>query len=497
MRCATLAERLGQDGARIVFICRELPGNMCAYLEGKGFEVLRLPAPDARAGAGAGAASAGYRSPYAEWLGVSQARDASETLNALEQLRIKPDWVIVDNYALDGEWEKGIRRCADRLMVIDDLADRTHDCDILLDQNLYDNSDERYESLLPATCIRLLGPRYALLRPEFLQFREKIRERDGAVGRLLVGFGGSDPTNETEKVLEAILELRRDDIAVDVILGQLNPYRERIASRFGKQGNFVLHVQPRNIGELMARADLAIGAAGVSTWERCCLGLPSIVISVAENQAESAATLGSRGCVFYVGPSGSVTTRSLWHVLSALLERREYLAHLARVSMALVDGKGASRIAGFLDAGAIVLRRANDSDCENVYQWRNSPETVMQSFGNSRIPHEEHSRWFADTLARSDRVLLIGERDGRPVGVLRYDLGAESANVSIYLVPGLQGRGYGREMLRAGSKWLVLHHPEIRKVRAEIRPTNAESRRVFHAAGYRHLASVYEMILKP
>lgn len=490
-RCMTVAERLRERGSQVEFVCRELPGSINEMIESRGFVVHRLSGPK-------------YCSHMREqyeitWPAPTQAADAEGALAVLGGHETgNVDWLIVDHYSLDRTWETLMRRRAQRIMVIDDLANRQHDCDLLLDQNLRADNGVRYKQLVTAQCTLLLGPRYALLRPEFRFWREQIgkhRER-GPVRHLMVSFGGSDPDNVTAKAIEAIGALGCRDLQVDVVIGAANPHRSSIYASVEAEPNTSIYVNPGDIAELMARADIAIGGAGVTNWERCCIGLPSVVVAIAENQRPGAEALAEGGYVIYVGPSKEVTSREIGQAIAFLLERIEFLDFLRSRGMGLVDGKGVDRLIGNLEGIAIELRPATAADCDNVYLWRNDPEVRLRSFDRAEIPYETHRQWFYDTLTRTDRVLLVGERDGEAVGVLRFDFTDTVATVSIYLVPGMQGRGYGRALLARGSAWVRRERPEILMIRAEILATNEASIRAFCSAGFSLSSGVYQLNLK-
>ena len=190
MRCLTLAEELRDGGSMVSLVSRDHPGNLNELIRDKGFQYFELST-----GQGIEVKPHQSGSEYASWLGVSQERDAMETIEAIGEERA--EWLIVDHYALDEKWEPLLRPHAAKIMVIDDLADRRHDCDLLLDQNFFINGEKRYDELVSPSCTKLLGPKYALLRREFREARKKLKERTGEVKRVLVFFGGSDPENYT------------------------------------------------------------------------------------------------------------------------------------------------------------------------------------------------------------------------------------------------------------------------------------------------------------
>jgi len=458
MRCLTLADALREQQAQISFLCRILAGDLISYIQQKGYTVY--PLADLK----------------------------PET--AIAQLSKIPriDWLVVDHYSLDHFWEKPMRPVVKKILVIDDLANRTHDCDVLLDQNFYRNAATRYQHLVPASCQLLLGGQFALLRPEFMQQRQKSQFRDGKIRKILVFFGGSDPTNETAKTLEAIRLLQQPQLQVDVVVGNSAPAKQQIQALCQTLPNVNYHCQINNIAELMAGADIAIGAGGSATWERCCVGLPTLTVAVADNQLETTMELAQQGKTIFLGKSEYVTAEIIRSAIVTLLSARELLLFLAAEVQKLVDGLGVQRVVQQLISEKsiphITLRRATEADCENLYHWRNDEETRRYAFNSEPIDFATHQRWFTQSLNNPQRILLIGEEQQQPVGVLRYDLQKEQAIVSMYLVPQQRGRGYGAELLKRGNDWLRENCLEIKQVTAEVLEKNQISAHIFKKAGF-------------
>ena len=478
MRCLTLAEGLREQGAEVLFVCRELSGNLNALIAAKGFDLCCLPAADSQS------AELNWNS-HAGWLEVHWQQDAKETKALLKEQAASFDWLIVDHYALDTNWETELGSIVDKIMVIDDLADRPHACELLLDQNFYLDQTGRYKKLVPANCTRLLGPAYALLRSEFPQKRRSLRLRTGAVNNILVFFGGVDATNETAKVVNAIASLERSNITVDVIVGTGNPHRQKIEDLCGQVENTRFHCQASNMAELMANADLAIGGGGTVTWERFCLGLPALVVSVAGNQKAIAEDCGKVGCQIFLGDSDAVDEALFAAALQTVLHSPSLLMSVSAQAIKVVDGKGLNRVIQWLCPLDIKLRKAVSADCRNIYDWRNAEETRRHIFDKEIIPYESHQQWFANSLANQDRIILIGEYDDQPVGVLRYDVRGKSALISVYLVPGPQPAGVGSQLICAGNRWLRAEHPEIMQIDAEILGQNVASIKAFEKADYK------------
>jgi UDP-2,4-diacetamido-2,4,6-trideoxy-beta-L-altropyranose hydrolase len=266
---------------------------------------------------------------HAAWLGTSQESDAKSSIEVLQQLR--PDWLVIDHYGIDHRWERLVRDSARRVMVIDDLADRTHDCDLLLDQNFYCDVETRYRGLVPDDCALLLGPQYALLRPEFSRARARCQPRRDGVGCVFVFLSSFDPQNYTGMVIDAIADLGYPEVSFDVVVGREHPYLERLQERAKEVGRCRFHSPAAAIAELMCRADLAIGAGGSTTLERCFLGLPTVAIDVARNQRAMLVDLASAGCVDYIGTGETIEPDDLRNATVNLMNdrvRRTRMSHL-------------------------------------------------------------------------------------------------------------------------------------------------------------------------
>lgn len=323
MRCLSLAAVLREQGSHVVFLCRDIDGHLCDLIAERGHTVLRLP--------------------RSEELKLDWKIDAQQSLAALDKAGEAIDWLLVDHYQLDARWESRLRALASKLMVIDDLADRPHDCDMLLDQNLSEAMEQRYEKRVLPSCRQLLGPKFALLRREFVDALRTLQPRSGALRRVLVFFGGSDPGNETAKVLEAIRHLDRLTLQVDVVVGSSNPHHAEIARMCRELPGAHYHFQVDNMAELMAGADVAIGAGGTTTWERCCLGLPALVTILADNQVDLTETVAKRGAIVNLGWADQLSVDDYAHAVAALTPAQ--LLQMSVCAMELVDGKGTERVA--------------------------------------------------------------------------------------------------------------------------------------------------------
>lgn len=337
MRCLSLAQYLAPLGSQVFFVVREHPGHMTEVIRKNDFIPIKLPPANSLP------LSTDSPSHY-QWLGCSWQEDAEQTAAVLTRLGMHIDWLVVDHYALDGRWEAALRSSTSKLMVLDDLADRQHDCDLLLDQNLVAGMDTRYRNKVPAGCGLLLGPKYALLQGSYRELHDQILPRTGPIKRLLIYFGGADHASLTTRGLLAYLEAGRSDIRVDVVLSQGSAQAERISKLCAEGKHLHLHTNLDSLAPLMAAADFAIGAAGGTTWERLCLGLPSVVISIAENQRPLAMELDVLGLVRWLGHYDQITHGSLVSALEQIMAKPVDTVWSKRCRE-VVDGRGAARVA--------------------------------------------------------------------------------------------------------------------------------------------------------
>ena len=336
MRCLTLAGLLRQQGNQVTFVCRELDGHLCDYIDKCGYTVHRLPyASHLNLPADS--------SLYARWLAVPLDQEIDE-MESICKDACDIDWLIVDHYALDFNWEIRLRKYVNQIMAIDDLANRRHDCDVLLDQNLYEDVDTRYAQLVKPGTGLLLGPEFALLREEFQTESKTKFDREEGISRLLVFYGGTDPTNETAKGLTAITQLGKRISDCDVVVGESNPRQAEIKNLCDQSKNLRFHKSVDNMARLMSRADLALGAPGSSTWERCCMGLPSLTTAIADNQIRIGQSTNLFRFGKYLGHSCEVTADILTNKLADLIDRPEEVIEMSRRGMELVDGLGSQRV---------------------------------------------------------------------------------------------------------------------------------------------------------
>jgi UDP-2,4-diacetamido-2,4,6-trideoxy-beta-L-altropyranose hydrolase len=342
MRCLTLADALQAVGWQCHFICRAHPGHLGALIEQRGHALHLVPLTEAPAVAAAASGPA-----HAHWLGTDAATDAAQAAVILQ--RLHPDWLVVDHYALDAAWERQLRPMTGRILVIDDLADRPHDADLLLDQNL-GSTEAAYRPLVPPQCQLLVGARYALLRPEFAALRSICWQRRALPqpwSTLLVSMGGVDPDNLTGTILDQIGQLSfAASLQVQVVLGPTAPWLHSLADTLEQRPfRATLHAGTPHVARLMADADLAIGAAGTTAWERCCLGLPALMYVLADNQQSNGTALARAGAAVLIDRASQI---DLNHRLIQLRDHPEQCQLMSNNAFAITDGGGLAQVISHL-----------------------------------------------------------------------------------------------------------------------------------------------------
>jgi UDP-2,4-diacetamido-2,4,6-trideoxy-beta-L-altropyranose hydrolase len=264
---------------------------------------------------------------------------------------------VVDHYGLDASWELRVAPHTQRILVIDDLANRRHECDALLDQNYYAGLERRYDGLVPRDCRLHLGPAHVLLRREFRVERAAMRERDGVVRRILVAFGSSDESGETIKALAALRSLRRIGVAIDVVAGATNPRRDDVRSLCAALENCTYHEQVDYIARLIGAADLGLGAGGSAMWERCVLGLPSLTAVTAANQLHTAVATSAAGAIVLLGEANAVTADAIAEAVVNAIDHPSTNREITKCALNLVPSAGgADRLAAAMsanDAGGV------------------------------------------------------------------------------------------------------------------------------------------------
>jgi UDP-2,4-diacetamido-2,4,6-trideoxy-beta-L-altropyranose hydrolase len=462
MRCLALAQAWQDAGGDVVFVMAESTPSLDERLAAGHIGVVKM---DAAAGS---------------------TRDATQ-LAELAQAR-GANYVAVDGYQFDAAYQRRLKDAGLKLLFIDDNGDAEHYyADLVLNQNAHAREDF-FRSRQSHTRL-LLGPRYALLRREFASWREWKREIHPAARKVLVTMGGSDPDNVTLAVIHALPRVQIKGLEATVVVGGSNPHitsLEQAAAHF--PGTIRLQRSASNMAELLAWADVAVSGAGTTCWEMCLLGLPAILIDLAENQRPVARELDARGVAIHLGSTAEVFPEEIAGKVEWLLLSPETRAAMSGRARKLVDGKGAGRVVAAMKSASLHFRRAQESDCEQLWAWANDPLVRAASFSQSPIPWEEHRQWFAARMKDPKCLILIGENGNeRAVGQFRIDWRShQEGEIDVNLAPQVRGRGYGSQLIDAGVRQ-VFATTGTERVHAFIRPENQASIRAFEQAHFTRL----------
>lgn len=484
VRCRTLADGLRRSGASVRFITRKHDLPTADRLRLASFDVSELP----QAPKGSDSHDADYRA----WLGVPQEQDAEESLDAIGEQGV--DLLIVDHYGLDVTWESRLAQLAGRIMVIDDLANRPHAADILVDQNLRRDGSGVYRPLVSSTCRVLSGPSFALIKDHYARARLPVFAPAQAP-RVFVSLGGTDDVDLLATILAGLRSLGSLIGPVDLVVTDSGLVRERLGDALAAV-DVHLHDPLPHLADLMARADLAIGAGGVTTWERLCVGLPSLVVSRADNQRRSIEELASLGAIIDLGDASRLTANQLAQSTAGLLRSRERQRTMFELGQALVDGLGRRRVLEAVlptPTHRLSIREVTPHDRGLLWLWANDRSVREQSLDPSPITWPEHVEWFERTYATGRCRMLILEADDLPVGQLRFDLEDGQATINYSLDIAVRGRGWGREIVARGLQWLRREMSDRQmELVAIVRRDNHASSRVFEQLRFEHEQSVIQ-----
>jgi UDP-2,4-diacetamido-2,4,6-trideoxy-beta-L-altropyranose hydrolase len=463
MRCLALAEAWQDQGGAVVFVS-ELPAGVRMRLETEGISVYPL---NAEAG--------------------SQ-EDANQVIEVAQGLNTR--YITVDGYNFGAEYQKWLKDAGFRLLVLDDNGHADHYyADIVLNQNTHAH-ESLYPSREPYTRL-LLGTRYALLRREFWAWRDWQRDIPEVARKVLVTMGGGDPDNVTSKVLRALEHIEVDNLEVKIIVGVSNPHCDALQEVARQSPHTIQLVQNADdMPALMAWADVAVTAGGSTCWELAFMGLPGILIVLADNQHASAERLGVQGMVLNLGWHADLTPAAIAEPLTLLLERAEHRKRISLHGRELVDSRGSERVVKSLRQAPLSLRPVGMQDRELLWQWANDPAVRQSAFNSDPISWDEHVRWFARKQEEPGCYHFIAfDQQGHPVGQIRFDRtgsGGSEAEVDVSIGRDKRGSGYGTLLIERGVGLLSQMTP-IHIVHALIKTENKASIQAFQKAGFKLL----------
>jgi UDP-2,4-diacetamido-2,4,6-trideoxy-beta-L-altropyranose hydrolase len=465
MRCLALAQGWQDQGGECIVALAESTAGAEERIRREKFEVITLAAPP------------GSPQNAVQLVELAAARHA--------------DWVALDGYQFKVEYQRQLKTAGVKLLVVDDTGHAgAYVGDLVLDQNVHATEDF-YTRREPYTQL-LLGPRYALLRREFKPWRNWKREIAPVARKVLVTVGGSDPDNVTLRVIRALRLLAEHNLEATVVVGGSNTHGHDLEREVQSGGGALSLLRDvADMPQLMAEADVAISAAGITTWEMCFLGMPAVLIDVAENQTPGARELDRQGIAIHAGSSQEVTPERIAARLKPLLASPERRAAMSERGRKLVDGLGAERVVSAMHGGSLVLRRVEVADCLLLWEWANEPEVRSASFSSMPIAWDEHRDWFTKKLG-DERVLMLiaSDEQGVPLGQVRFEpMNDREAEIDVSLIPEKRGAGWGARLIEKAVQ-AAFEQTDLARVHGFVKVGNRASARAFERADFRNVGTV-------
>jgi UDP-2,4-diacetamido-2,4,6-trideoxy-beta-L-altropyranose hydrolase len=461
MRCLALAQAWQDTGGRAVFAMTDPSSSIRERLLKEAVGILEI------------SALAGTEEDARQTAALAREQAAA--------------WVVVDGYQFGADYQRVLKSAGFKILFVDDYGHATHYCaDLVLNQNLSAHPD-LYRNREPYTRL-LLGPQYCLLRREFNAWWNWRRETSPIGHRVLVTMGGSDPENFTERVIDALNLIEDENLEATIVAGGSNARADLLERKSAATGKKIaLCRDVSNMAELMAWVDVAVSAAGTTCWEICLMGLPALLIDLAENQTAVARELDRLGCAIHLGGSRDVSAAELAKRLKSLLSSKEDREAMSLRGRGLVDGRG-TRVVAALRGGGLHLRPAQQSDSRLLWEWANDSGVRAAAFSSAPIPWEQHVLWFTSKMRDpACRILIAEDGQGRAVGQFRMDWRtSDDADIDVSLSTECRGAGYGRALIDLGVSH-ALAERRASRLHAWVKPENQASRRSFELAGFGEL----------
>lgn len=485
MRCLALAQAWQERGGNVTFLshCQNKVLRQRLTKEGYEFVFVERSHPDP--------------------ADLKQVIECSrKVLNGSDKL-----WFVVDGYHFDPDYQKSIRELGYKLVVIDDYNHLpAYHADILLNQNI---GAEQFPYRCGSKTVKLFGPQYALLRTEFLAWRNSARKKSGGQIRIMVTLGGSDPDNITLKVLKALCHMSLSGYIADVIAGPTNPNIKKLSLEIqhiqkSSVNTIKLH-QNINMPEIMAVTDVAISAGGSTCWELCFFGIPSLLIIAAENQQSIAVGLEREGAAACLGWHQDIDPVQLSSTLNGILSDAHHLKSMSLQAKKIIDGNGRNRLMNLMDwikaAGNVKhfsLRKAELKDAFQLWKLANDSDVRHNAFNTAPIGYENHAKWLNAKLDSDMTVIYVLDISGVIVAQIRYDKKENAAEIDYAVNPSFRGNRIGTRILEMTWK-RACKELGVQRVQGIVKKDNKFSICSFQRSGFKKLKhnkySGYDCIL--
>jgi len=472
-RCLRLAEELEHKGARVIFMCADLPGNISSSISELGFDI-ELFEPPADEGA--------MESIEELWPTGAQIIDASRTSKWAHA--INADVVIVDHYALSQVWESQLSANGLRVIALDDLPGKSHASALVIRPGVSLASSAAQDSGRDSR--ELSGPRYAMVPKEFCEARHFKKSLSGSrTNRVLVFFGGVDAGNASEQVVDSIIEAQISGCSIELVLGSGNPHSKVLTEKYKEYPNVTIHSSLPSLSEIISRCDAAVGAGGVSAFECAAAGLPTVLFSLSENQIAVCKELDSYGMAQYFGGFESFRSTDFIPQFSNFLRDLPRLRR-APDSPEYIDCLGVKRIAELVypsSPESLLVRIARPADIGTYFSWVNEPTVRRNSLNSASIAFDEHRQWFFQSLGDANAVMLVFELESLPIAQVRFEVGDECWRLNYSLDEIVRGRGWAKIIIGQAVSWLRSHR-DSRRIDAVVKASNSASEAALIAAGF-------------
>ncbi|MRR13984.1 UDP-2,4-diacetamido-2,4,6-trideoxy-beta-L-altropyranose hydrolase, partial [archaeon] len=391
-------------------------------------------------------------------------------------------WVMVDGYHFQEVYQQSIKETGCRLLWMDDCEQSTHYCaDLVLNQNIAADP-VCYASRDQSTRL-LLGPHYALLRREFQKWSNWLRKIPPVAQKILVTLGGGDLSNVTLKMIKALKMIKMPELYIKVIVGPANPHGEELGAAISDDPRFDLLAGSGDISELMSWADLGVSAGGSTSWELAFMGLPQVLVCLAENQRSNAEVLARESISVNLGWHANLKAEDISRTLEQVIRHEDQRSVMSQKGRDLVDGYGAWRVVGEMcPVKPLRLRAVCTDDCEMVWKWANDPITRNVSYSPAEIPWDEHRSWFQKRSSQPFYYIALNH-EGIPVGQARFDEKGDEMVISVAVDAGYRNRGYGSSLIKAACRE-VFQKDVADVIHAYVKHQNPVSRKAFIRAGF-------------
>ena len=467
-RCNSLASSLVDKGAKIHFITRYLDKKFKKFLENKKYRLSYLPKNKVFE-------KSNNLNSENLWPNELQKIDAIQTKKLISNK--KTDWLVVDHYGLNLQWEKILNQKVKKIMVIGDHLNRPHVCNLFLNQNFVKEKDFKLKRTLPKKCKVLLGPRYSLLDKSYLSLRKKMKIKDKKIKKVLISFGGSDMPKLLYKVVETFNCRELKNVNLMVVTNNKFHIYKKIKKKFFKSA--------KTLSKLIYKSDFCIGAGGSTTWERMCLGLPTLIFPIAKNQKKSSENLYKEKLIYLVKNYKKIGKKALRKKIISIIKDKKNLYQKKINGLTIVDGLGSFRLSEILFPSRsrdLKIRRAKSQDLITYFNWVNEKEVIKSSFKNKPISIKEHTKWFKNQIKNKKSIMFVLEANKLPVGQIRFDIFNKQAFIDYSLDKIVRERKWGKKIINLGIKNLKLS--KINVINAKVKKNNLKSMSIFNNLGF-------------